>query len=453
MRFLVAPFLLVLGLLFCSTEALADVRTDRFKDLTGKSYEIKCQGNTQGLPCVILGKINERVQNPNFEKVLQPLLAQMPATWGENSRDVTHLLERWTGASYFLQHGRETKFTYQLEAFLPPLLCAEANKEAILNQCKASGRYPFVTLTPECRVQTDQSLMKVGYTSDYGCEQLLLLFPGASIGEGAFKKAFMAFLFDSFNIVTLLEFKTPYESLSDSERSRVDTELEVLELIRESQKSKSRVAGLPTIYGADHRRIYMEYFPTDLEALLKTSVGQPLLGEGWKVIASEINHALVYLHSQGIVFNDVKPGNILVDPLTLHATLTDFGLSKFLKNHFDQLIGWALDPHPAERPSIQEFSNKFDEILRTPTPPNPENLTPPEMIYVTKRPSLGVENEESPVSVRNSFKNSAKKKRPKKEPLSPRKRNNRTPSPTNAQQDHLNNVPSKKFRSIPLKLK
>jgi serine/threonine protein kinase len=43
--------------------------------------------------------------------------------------------------------------------------------------------------------------------------------------------------------------------------------------------------------------------------------------------AAEIVLALEYLHSQGVVYRDVKPENILIDAEG-HIRLTDFGLSK-----------------------------------------------------------------------------------------------------------------------------
>lgn len=46
-----------------------------------------------------------------------------------------------------------------------------------------------------------------------------------------------------------------------------------------------------------------------------------------RIYCAEILLALQYLHEQGIVYRDLKPDNIVLDP-TGHCRLTDFGLSK-----------------------------------------------------------------------------------------------------------------------------
>lgn len=49
-----------------------------------------------------------------------------------------------------------------------------------------------------------------------------------------------------------------------------------------------------------------------------------------KLYTYQILRGLAYIHSAGVCHRDVKPGNVLVDPLTHQVQICDFGLSKVL---------------------------------------------------------------------------------------------------------------------------
>lgn len=82
----------------------------------------------------------------------------------------------------------------------------------------------------------------------------------------------------------------------------------------------------------------MEYVPGEtLSRFMQLSA--PLPPAQVRVLAKDVAHALDYAHGQGFVHRDVKPSNVMLEPVTadstndlgLRAILTDFGIAKLLK--------------------------------------------------------------------------------------------------------------------------
>ncbi|CAG0956397.1 MAG: protein kinase [Anaerolinea sp.] len=82
----------------------------------------------------------------------------------------------------------------------------------------------------------------------------------------------------------------------------------------------------------------MEYVPGEtLSRFMQLSA--PLPAAQVRVLAKDVAHALDYAHGQGFVHRDVKPSNVMLEPVTadstndlgLRAILTDFGIAKLLK--------------------------------------------------------------------------------------------------------------------------
>ena len=85
-------------------------------------------------------------------------------------------------------------------------------------------------------------------------------------------------------------------------------------------------------YNEEFLSLVLEYMPSSLDRILKE---QEKKGEALPV--SLIQHfmfnfmaALNYLHGKGICHRDIKPHNLLVDPVTGMVKLCDFGCSKRL---------------------------------------------------------------------------------------------------------------------------
>lgn len=58
-------------------------------------------------------------------------------------------------------------------------------------------------------------------------------------------------------------------------------------------------------------------------------------------ISQRVLHALMYIHSQGVVHGDLKPQNIIVQPDSHNAVLVDFGLSMIKPRGDDKAKGYT----------------------------------------------------------------------------------------------------------------
>ncbi|KAG0439677.1 putative cell division protein kinase [Dictyocoela muelleri] len=75
--------------------------------------------------------------------------------------------------------------------------------------------------------------------------------------------------------------------------------------------------------------IVLEYMPFDLSGLVRS--GYVFVGKQVNNIARQIIEGLAYIHEKGLIYRDLKPGNVLLDRNGL-VKITDFGLTREI-NH------------------------------------------------------------------------------------------------------------------------
>ena len=76
--------------------------------------------------------------------------------------------------------------------------------------------------------------------------------------------------------------------------------------------------------------IVLDYIPYSLDRYLRGEIKEQLSGFETYRVMREMAEALSYAHAEGVIHRDIKPSNILLDENS-HPKLTDFGISKLLK--------------------------------------------------------------------------------------------------------------------------
>ena len=320
------------------------------------------------------------------------LLNRSKPSWGK--REIPKLIDHWMGAKkHATYRHRLGSRTFQFMDLLPTLICVEARKDTWRNSCLNAQQYPFLIQDSGCFIAIQEKYYSTGVTFGPFCSDMRLIFPGAHLGKGSTKQTHVVHLLESqeyppYYPIAMQSYHIPYRFMDPAHQAKVDTEISILGIIQSNPQE-----GLPRVYSADTSYLMVEYFPSNLEVLLDQYQGHSLMGENWKSLAAQINHALVFLHSQGVILEDIKPANILFDPgrpayLTSPSdhprlALADFDLSKNFKAlyassapHFPEkgplagtLLYFGLSElmqglaSPGKAPTLHYVGETYDEVL------------------------------------------------------------------------------------------
>lgn len=87
---------------------------------------------------------------------------------------------------------------------------------------------------------------------------------------------------------------------------------------------------------------------------------RPLDPEDVAWITQRVLHALMYIHSQGVIHGDLKPQNIIIQPYSHNAVLVDFGLSMIKPRAADKAKGFTDYYAPPEQMAGQVLIPESD---------------------------------------------------------------------------------------------
>lgn len=157
----------------------------------------------------------------------------------------------------------------------------------------------------------------------HGLDLSKLLYTGYSLGEGYFGKVELVKLKANDKLYALkilrkskIKEKKNFEHLMNEISILKDTEFPFILKIYSTFQ--------------DEQRLYMLMEYVEGGELMKIMSKERIFSEKLiKFVVSQIVLILEYLHSQNIIYRDIKPENILID-MNGYIKLADFGLSKYL---------------------------------------------------------------------------------------------------------------------------